>query len=121
MVLFNQQTWPKDPRLDPFRDAVWELARDGKVCAYLTTRVIPMRTLPLLWQRHEWLWYQVNWLDGRRDRPDEDYGPEWYNVQELKRGHFEYPRDRQSTVVLDARPLSGADRDTQWTRLGPPC
>jgi hypothetical protein len=77
-----------------------------------------MRSLPLLWQRREWLWYQVNWFDGRRDRPDEDYRPEWYNVEELERGRFEYPRDCQSTLVLDAtanRSRSGRSMDEAWS------
>jgi hypothetical protein len=49
--------WPHDPRLDPFRDAVWELSRDGRVEAFMTTEVSRMRGLPFFWVKHEWLWY----------------------------------------------------------------
>jgi len=55
--------WPQDPRFDPFRDAVWELSREGQVEAYLTTAVIQMRSFPFFWVKREWMWYQVNWLD----------------------------------------------------------
>jgi hypothetical protein len=110
--------WPQDPRLDPFRDAVWELSRDGQVEAYLTTQVFRMRSFPFFWVKREWLWYQVNWLDGRRDRMDEDYGPDWHTVTELEAGKFEH--DSVAGLVFDARPVDAADRDTLWDRYGPP-
>jgi hypothetical protein len=53
--------------MNPFRDAVWELSQDGQAVAYLTTEVTRMRSLAF-WVKQEWLWYQVNWLDGGRDR-----------------------------------------------------
>lgn len=109
--------WPQDRRLDPFRDAVWELSREGRVEAYLTCQVIRMRSFPFIWVKREWLWYQVNWLDGRRDRPQEDYGPGWHTVAELEQGKFEYD-DVDSE--FDAQPVEGPDRDRLWRQFGPP-
>ena len=107
--------WPMDPRLDPFREAVWELSQAGRAVAYLTTEVTRMRSLAF-WIKQEWLWYQVNWLDGRRERPDEDYGPKWYPVSDLEQGKFEVDEG----LVLDARPVIGPDRDRLWSEYGPP-
>lgn len=105
----------EDSRLDPFRDAVWELSADGGVVAYLTTEVIPMRSLAF-WAKREWLWYQVNWLDGRRDRPDEDYGPGWYTVSELEHGKLAV----DDGLLLDARPAVGPERERLWAEYGRP-
>ena len=110
--------WPCDPRLDPFRDAVWELSRDGRVEAFLTTTVIRMRGLPFFWVKREWLWYQVNWLDDRRDDPNEDYSPGWYVVAELEQGRFEH--DDVDGLVFDVRPVGSPERDELWQRYGPP-
>ena len=114
---FFDEPWPHEPRLHPFRDAVWELSREGEVVAYLTTEVIPLRSLPLFWVKREWLWYQVNWLDGRRERPQEDYGPEWYVVTELEQGKFAAHADDQD---LGASPVEGPERDELWIQYGPP-
>jgi hypothetical protein len=112
--------WPRDPRLDPFRDAVWELSLHGRPVAYLTTQVVKMRTYPVPWGRkEEQLWFQVNWLDGRRDVSDEDYGPGWVVVADLEAGTFEYP-DRGESINFDARPVLGEERGTLWDRYGPP-
>lgn len=82
----------------------------------MTTDVIRMRGFPFFWVKQEWLWYQVNWLDGRRDAPNEDYGPGWFLVEELEQGRFEHDDGR----VFDAKPVKGADRIELWERYGPP-
>jgi hypothetical protein len=115
-VIFDDP-WPHDRRLDPFRDAVWKLSRAGRVEAYLTCQVIRMRSFPFLWIKREWLWYQVNWLDGRRDEPEEDYGPTWYTVAEWEQGKFEYDG---VDGTFDAEPIEGPGRDRLWRDLGPP-
>ena len=109
-------SWPRDPRLDPYRDAVWELSREGIVQAYMTMEVSRMRSLPCFWVKQEWLWYQSNWVDGRRDHSGEDYGPGWYVVAELEDGRFEYDDGR----VFDARPVEEPARTELWDRYGPP-
>lgn len=111
----NPQDWPADPGLDPFRDAVWELSRHGKVVAHLTCRVVPVRQL---WARREVLWYRVHWLDGRHERAQADSGPTWSVTADLRQGRFEL-LDIGGTV-LDARPVTGVERDQLWQRYGPP-
>jgi hypothetical protein len=116
-VTFNDP-WPQDRRLDPFRAAVWELSRGGQVEAYLTCQVIRMCSFPLFWTKREWLWYQVSRLDGRQDRPQEDYGPGWLSVAELEQGRFDY--DDVDGLEFDAKPVEGPHRDMLWERFGPP-
>jgi hypothetical protein len=88
--------------------------------AYLCTYVITIPSLPARCaEAQEWLWFQVNWLDGRRDCSEEDYGPEWLVVEDLEGGTFDY-RDRGQALTLDAKPVSGEARDALWARYGPP-
>lgn len=75
-----------------------------------------MRSLPLFWLKRESLWYQVNWLNGEKDRPQEDYGPGWYTVAELEEGRF----DPDDDDVLDARPVGEIQRAELWAQYGPP-
>jgi hypothetical protein len=72
-----------------------------------------MRSFPFFWIKREWLWYQVTWVDGRRDRPEEDYGPGWYAVAELEQGRLTH-----HGVEFDANPLEGSERDRLWDQLG---
>lgn len=111
----HDDTWPRDPRLDPFRDAVWELRRHGQVQAHLTTRVVPQQHL---WAKREALWFQLIWLDGRRERPLLDSGPTWSITTDLEQGRFEVLDigDR----VFDARAVEGDERARLWKRYGPP-
>ena len=108
----------RDPRLDAFRDAVWELSREGKVEAYLVTQVTHFRYWPFGRERHEWFWCKVCWLDGRQNPPEEDYGPEWYVVADLEEGKFESAYD--GGEVFAARRVEGTLRDEVWGRFGPP-
>ena len=91
---------------------------DGEIVAYLTTEVSRMRSFPAFWLKREWLWYQVNWVDGGRDRPREDYGPGWYAVAELERGQFE--PEVQDGLVLGAQPVNPTERNALWELFGPP-
>lgn len=112
------EDWPRESRLDLFREAVWELRRDGHVEAFLTTTVSRMRSFPFFWVKRERLWYQVNWLDGRRDEPREDYGPGWYAVAEFEQGRFEH--DEIDRLVFDVKPVEEPERAELWQRYGPP-
>lgn len=109
---------PRDPRLDPYRDAVWELSRNGRVEAHLVTSVEHFRYWPFGRERRERLFCRVCWPDGRSSPPEEDLGPEWYTVQELEQGTFESGYDTGGT--FDAKPLHGSARDELWERYGPP-
>lgn len=108
----------RDPRLDPFRDAVLELSSRGRVQGYLTCRVVPMRTFPVFWEWHEWLWYRVHWLDGHNERMREDHGPSWDVVSQLEQGRF--VADDLAGRTFDARLVQGSERDVLWARYGPP-
>lgn len=109
--------WPCDPLLDPFRDAVWQLSKDGRVEGWVTTSVAPMRTLPLFWLRLERLWSQVHWADGGREFLEEDYDP-WVTVGELLEGQFtagDSLFDRYESY--EAMRVTGPERDRLWDEL----
>ena len=106
--------WPQNPRLDPFRDAVWELSKAGVVQAYLITEAVPMRAMPAFWEKQEWLWLSVCWLDGRRDPPRHDQGPDWPALSALERGRFEL--DDIAFTVLDVTAVHGPQRESLWHR-----
>ncbi|MFT4109863.1 hypothetical protein [Propionicimonas sp.] len=105
--------WPRDPRLDPFRDTVWELSRSDQVVAHLVCRVVPVRRL---WARREQLWYRVCWLDGRAERALLDSGPVWSVLADLENGRFEL-LDIQGRV-FDARPAPAGRQPELWARYG---
>ncbi len=106
--------WPRDARLDPFRDTVWELRRKGRVEGHLVCRVVPVQRL---WAKREQLWYQVVWPDGRRERSLLDSGPVWSIVADLEKGRFELLDVGQR--VFDAVPVPPEERDALWALLGP--
>ena len=115
---FDEANWPRDPRLDVFRDAVWELTIDGEIKGWLTTSVGVMRSFPFFWDKQEQMWSQVHWLDGKHEYLEEDYGPEWYAVEELLGGHFvtEDPQTIRETSFA-ASPVTGTERDRLWEQL----
>lgn len=110
-------SWPQDPRLDPYRNSVWELRRAGRVQGYLTCRVLPVRAFPTPWAKSELVWYQVHWRDGRRERSQTDTGPGWDVVSELERGRFTHDDLRQ--LGYEARRVDGAEGDRLWAQYGP--
>lgn len=115
---FDETDWPRDPRLDAVRDAVWRLSLDGEVRGWLTTAVEPMRSFPLLWVKQERMWSQIHWADGGHEYLEEDYGPEWHSVRELLSGRFSAPDPRVGRdVMFDATPVPGAERDRLWAQL----
>jgi hypothetical protein len=106
--------WPRDARLDPFRDTVWELRRNGRTEGHLVCRVVPVQRL---WAKREQLWYQVVWQDGRRERALLDSGPVWSILTDLGKGRFELLDVGQR--VFDAVPVPAEERDALWARLRP--
>ncbi|MFE4541293.1 hypothetical protein [Arthrobacter sp. NPDC056727] len=115
---FDDTDWPKDPRLDEFRDAVWQLSLNGEPMGWVTTGVAPMRSFPFLWLKEERMWTQVHWLSGEHDYLEEDYGPEWHVAEELRRGHFVTtdPSTGQE-ATFDAAAVTGPQRDRLWAQL----
>ena len=115
---FDEADWPKDPHLDAFRNAVWELSRNGELMGWVTTGVIPMRSLPFFWIKQEQMWTQVHWLEGNHEYLEEDYGPEWYAAEELRGGHFVSAHPRTGLDVrFDATAVTGSERDRLWAEL----
>ncbi|GAA0619880.1 hypothetical protein HPO96_25350 [Kribbella sandramycini] len=107
-----------DPRLAPYRDAVFELRHNGELVGHLTTQIWSMRSLPALHLKRDQLWSQITWLDGTKERPEEDYGPDWPTLTELESGTYDPTYGDYSD--LQATPLTGPARDTLWKTLGPP-
>ncbi|GAA0337620.1 hypothetical protein [Micropruina glycogenica] len=103
----SMDDWPRDARLDPFRDTVWQLSRGGIVQGRLTCRVVPSRRLP--WQKSESVWYRLHWVDGRHELPREDHGPGWPVISDLERGRFVLT-DLAGTV-FEARQVDGPAAD----------
>ncbi|WMY79479.1 hypothetical protein [Citricoccus sp. I39-566] len=104
--------------MDPFREAVWRLSLDGQTRGWVTTSVMPMRSFPFFWDKQEQMWTQVHWTDGRHEYCEEDYGPDWYVVQELRGGHFStWDPSADHDVNFDATVLTGTERDHLWTQL----
>ena len=115
---FDETNWPKDPRLDPFRDAVWQLSLNGEIKGWVTTSVTPMRSFPFFWSKLECMWNQVHWADAKHEDVDEDYSPEWFAVEELLTGNFttcDSRFDRDGT--FDATLVTGPERDRLWAQL----
>lgn len=70
---------------------------EGRAQAYLLTRVTCDRSSRFRGDVEERLSCKVCWLDGRQDRSEEDYGPEWFTVAEPGAGPVrerEPPRSR---------------------------
>lgn len=103
--------WPRDPRLDPFREGAWELWKDGVVVGHLISSIGRMRSFPMLWVKQEQMWFGVVWRAGQRDRSCEDYGPDWLVVGALEKGFYE---DEIRGGRFDARPVSSPERSRLW-------
>lgn len=115
----DEANWPKDPKLDPFRDAVWQLSSNGEVKGWVTTSVTPMRSLVFFWVKYECMWHQVHWADGKHEDAEEDYAPDWFDVEDLLSGHFSTVGSRfDRDGTFDAVLVTGPERDRLWTHLG---
>lgn len=115
---FDETDWPRDPELDDFRDAVWELSLNGEPRGWLTTSISPMRALPFFWDKEERMWSQVHRLDGSHLPLEEDYGPQWHSVKELRAGYFDmYDPLSTDEVDFDAALVTGPERDRLWAVL----
>ncbi|HKE65571.1 MAG TPA: hypothetical protein VKB59_13120 [Micromonosporaceae bacterium] len=99
-----------DPGLDPFRDGIAVLRRDGVVDGHIASTVgtfwSPSR--PLCWQW--WVWFVVVWSDGRRERSFEDYPP-WTTVREMQSGFFEWTDGDRYDIEWLAEPDRQRVRD----------
>jgi hypothetical protein len=58
----------------------------------------------------------VTWLDGTRERIEEDYRP-WTSVAELSDGHLTWDKNGREQR-FEVEWLSGQDRDRAWKDFG---
>lgn len=102
-----------DVSLNEFRRGVAVLRADAEVVGHLATIVEPFRGPG---GRRERVWLLVTWVDGRRDRIEEDYPP-WTSVAEICRGFLTWTIDDRETK-LEVAWLEGDSADEAWERYG---
>ena len=102
-----------DVSLNEFRRGVAVLRADAEVVGHLATIVEPFRGPG---GRRERVWLLVTWVDGRRDRIEEDY-PAWTSVAEICRGFLTWTIDDRDTK-LEVAWLEGDSADEAWERYG---
>ena len=87
-----------DPRIQRFENGAAVLRSKGQLAGYVLSTVgtfwSPFRPLRRQW----WIWFLVVWADGKRERPVEDYPPDWLTVDELERGQFSGAAQTVTTV-----------------------
>lgn len=98
-----------DPQLRAFDHGVGTLSVDGQLRGYLASVVGHMA------DGEPWPWFRIIWLDGRKDEPFEDYGPDWRTVRELDAGKLDH---HGPSVVRERRILGKAVR---YSVSGVPC
>ncbi len=75
-----------DPELRSYDHGLGTLRFDGEVEGYLASILGKMR-FP---SAQFWPWFVVVWVDGAKENPFEDYGPNWWTVRELDAGYFQH-------------------------------
>lgn len=85
-----------DSSLDPFREGVGELLRDGQVVGHLASSVSEFRTLFSPRRLQWWVWLVAIWPDGTRENSIEDYPP-WTYVDDMRHGFIECEEWRAET------------------------
>jgi hypothetical protein len=81
-----------DPGIEPFRDGVGVLTRNGELAGHVATSVSEFWS-PSRLRRRQWcVWLIVVWADGVRERSTEDYPP-WTYVAEMRNGYFAWEED----------------------------
>jgi hypothetical protein len=103
-----------EPDLGIFADGLAVLRQGTSVVGHVATIVDSFRGLFLIKEARVWL--LVTWLDGTRERIEEDYRP-WTAVAELLNGHFTVEREGREQR-FEVEWLSGVERDRAWTEFG---
>jgi len=106
----------KDGQVDlgTFHNGVAVLRQGTDMIGHVATIVDSFRGLLLA--RGTRVWLLVTWLDGTRERIEEDYPP-WTSVAELSDGHLTWDRNGQEQDFM-AEWLSGQERDGAWKDFG---
>jgi hypothetical protein len=107
-----------DPTLDPFRDGVAVLRRDGEIAGHVATTVGSFWAPFAFTLRYQWsVWYIVVWADGQRERSEEDYPP-WSVVAEMQSGRFVWDQDDPHQGEYAIEWLPDTERDLVLAELG---
>lgn len=101
-----------DPTLRAFDRGVGVLSVDGEVRGYLASVVGEIKVPG----RSPWPWLVRVWLDGTKERSEEDYGPGWYIVRELDAGYLD---DFEPSIPMERRGWFG--RTIQYRKQGARC
>ena len=101
-----------DPTLRAYDHGVGELRVNGELRGYLAS-VVGQIKFP---QRSPRPWFVRVWLDGTKERAEEDYGPGWHIVRELDAGYFD---DFEPSIPMERRGAFG--RTVQARTQGAPC
>ena len=103
---------PLDPTLQAFDRGLGTLSVDGELEAHLAC-VVGKIAFP---GKAPWPWFVVAWLDGKKERSFEDYGPGWWTVRQLDAGRLEHfgPSSRLETRFLGI-PITSTQRGAART------
>jgi hypothetical protein len=77
------------PEMEPFRDGLAVLLRDGEPVGHVATTLGHFRTPFAPRTPKPWVWLVVRWSDGTKEIAQEDYPP-WTYVSEMRAGHIEW-------------------------------
>jgi hypothetical protein len=106
-----------DPMLDPFRQGIAVLRRNGELAGYVATMVgtfwSPSHPLSRQW----WIWLTVVWANGDHEPPFEDYPP-WTSVREIHSGTFTWDEGDARRGEYTAEWLTEGEREAAWAALG---
>lgn len=101
-----------DPTLRAYDHGVGTLSVNGELRGYLAS-VVGETKFP---GRSPWPWFVTVWLDGTKERSQEDYGPGWYIVRELDGSYFD---DYGRSIPMERRGWFG--RTIKYRKQGEPC
>ena len=106
-----------DPSIEPFRDGVGVLTRDGAVAGHVATAVSEFWSPGRPRRRQWWVWMIVVWIDGMRERSTEDYPP-WTYVAEMTNGYLRWEEGGPRNGRYDFFWLPASEAVAQRSRLG---
>lgn len=103
-----------DPEMTAYDHGVGTLKVDGELRGYLASTLMTMSFPRGEW----WPWFVVVWLDGTKERSEEDYGPEWYTVRELDAGFYECHTQEGNLQRFEFARLPRDKAAVMWEQLG---
>ena len=109
----------REPDMEPFRDGLALLSRDGQTLGYVATSLGYFRTPLSPRTPQAWVWFVVVWADGTKERAVEDYPP-WTYVTEMGQGYFDWEggRNRDRAGRYEIQWVDAELAATERERLG---